>query len=71
MKLWDIRYVKILISKLSQYYYKIWYNETNLSMLYDKLSYPINSIINENYIAWLERVDVVDTFGLRISYLKK
>ena len=40
-------------------------------MFYDKLSYPINSIINEKYMAWLERTDVVDTLESRISYLRK
>ena len=40
-------------------------------MFYDKLSYPINFIINEKYIAWFERTDVVVTLGSRISYLTK
>ena len=40
-------------------------------MFYDKLPYSINSIINEKYIRWLERADVIDTLGSRISYLIK
>jgi len=40
-------------------------------MFYYKLPYPINSIINKQYITWLEKTDVVDTFGIRISYLRK
>ena len=51
IELWDMRYLKNYIAEFSQYYYKIRHNETNLGMLYDKLSYPINSIINEKYIA--------------------
>jgi len=31
----------------------------------------INSIINEKYMAWFERTDVVDTLGSRISFLRK
>ena len=56
-----MRYLKNYIPKFSQYYYKIvynetiGYNETELSMFYANLSYPINSIINEKYIAWLEK----------------
>jgi len=50
IELWDIRYAENYIAKFSQYYYKIEHNETNLSMFYDKLAYPINSIINEKYI---------------------
>jgi len=40
-------------------------------MFYDKLSDPINSIINEKYIAWLEQADVIDTLGSIISFLRK
>ena len=40
-------------------------------MFYDKLPYPINFIINEKYMAWLEKADVCDTLGTRISYLRK
>ena len=40
-------------------------------MFYGKLPNPINFIINEKYIAWLERADVIDTLGSRISYLRK
>ena len=69
--LWDMRYMKNNIAEFSQYYYKIGYNEINFGMFYDKFPYPINSIINEKYIAWLERTDVVDTLGSRISYLRK
>ena len=39
-------------------------------MFYDKLSYPMNSIINQKYMASLERTDV-DTLDSRISYLRK
>ena len=42
------------ITKFSQYYYKIVHNETNLGMFYDKMPYPMNSIINEKYIAYLD-----------------
>ena len=62
-----MRYLENYIAEFSQYYYKIGHNETNLGMFYDKLSYPINSIINEKYMAWLERTDVVDALGSRIS----
>ena len=48
------------------------HNKTNLiGMFYDKLSYPINSIINEKYITLLDKVDVIDTFGTKISSLRK
>jgi len=40
-------------------------------VFYDKLPYSINSIINEKYIAWLEKADVIDTLGPRIFYLRK
>ena len=40
-------------------------------MFYDKFPYPINSIINEKYIAWPERVDVIHTLVTRITYLGK
>ena len=43
-----MRYLENYIAEFSQYYYKIGHNETNLGMFYDKLPYPINSIINEN-----------------------
>ena len=66
-----MRYLENYITEFSQYYYKIGHNETNLGMFYDKLSYPINSIINEKYMAWLERIDVIDTLSSRISYLRK
>ena len=66
-----MRYLENYIAEFSQYYYKIEHNETNLGMFYDKFPYPINSIINEKYMTWLERTDVVDTLGLRISYLRK
>ena len=71
IKLWDMRYLKNYITELSQYYYKIGHNEANLSMFYDKLSYPINSIINEKYIARLGRTNVINTLCSRISYLRK
>ena len=66
-----MRYLKNYIAEFSKYYYNIWHNETNLSMFYDKLPYPINSIINKKYIAWLEKTYVIDTLGSRISYLLK
>ena len=65
-----MRYLKNYITEFSQFYYKIGHNETNLGMLYDKLSYPINFIINEKYMTWLERADIVDTLGSR-TYLRK
>ena len=49
--LWDMRNLKNYIAEFSQYYYKIGHNETNLSIFYDRLPYPTNSIINEKYIA--------------------
>jgi len=71
IELWDMRYLENYIAEFSQYYYKIGHNETNLGMFYDKLPYPINSIINKKYMTWFERTDVVDTLGSRISYLRK
>mgnify|MGYP007039588392 CR=1 FL=1 len=65
IELWDMRYLENYIAKFSQYYYKIEHNKTNLGKFYDKLPYPINFIINEKYIAWLKRTDVVDTLGSR------
>ena len=69
IELWDMRYLENYIAEFSQYYYKIWHNEINVGMFYDKLPYPINSIINEKYMAGLERTNVVDTLGSKISYL--
>jgi len=40
-------------------------------MSYDKLPFPINFIINEKYMTWLEKAYVIDTLGTRISYLRK
>jgi len=40
-------------------------------MFYDKLPYRTNFIINEKYMAWLEKADVIDTLGTRISYTRK
>ena len=54
IKLCDMRYLKNYIAEFSQYYYKSGHNEINLGMFYDKLPYPINSIINEKYMAWFE-----------------
>ena len=54
IELWDMSYLQNYITKFSQYYYKIVHNETNLSMFYDKLPCPINSIINEKYITWCD-----------------
>lgn len=62
-----MRYLKNYIAEFSQYYYKIGHNDTNLGMVYDKLSF----IINEKYIAWFERADVIDTLGSKISYSRK
>jgi len=47
IELWDMRYLGNYIAEFSQCYYKIGHNEINLDMFYDKLPYPINSIINE------------------------
>ena len=66
-----MRCLENYIAEFSQYYYKIGHNKINLGMFYDKLPYPINSIINEKYMAWFERTDVVDTLGSRIFYLQK
>ena len=43
-----MRYLKNYIAEFSLYYYKIGHNKTNLGMFYDKLSYPINSLIMKN-----------------------
>ena len=40
-------------------------------MFYDKLPNSINFIINEKYMAWLEKAYFIETLGIRISYLKK
>jgi len=64
-----MRYLENYIAEFGKYYYKIGHNETNLGMFHDKLPHPINSIINEKYMVWFERTDVVDTLGSRISYL--
>ena len=66
-----MRYLKNYIAEFSQYNYKIGHNDTNLGMFYDKLPYPIKSMISEKYITWLENVDVIDILGTRISYLRK
>ena len=66
-----MRYLENYIAEFSQYYYKVGHNETNLGMFYDKLSYPINSIINDKYVAYLEQVDVINTLGSKISYIRK
>ena len=63
-----MRYLENYTAEFNQYYYKVGHNETNLGMFYDKLSYPINSIINEKYMAWLERTDVVDTLREFLIY---
>ena len=68
IELWDTRYLKNYTAEFSKYYYKIGCNETNLGMFYDRFSY---SKTNEKYTAWFERADVIDTLGLRISYLWK
>ena len=66
-----MRFLENYIAEFSQYYYEIRHNDINPGMLYDKLPYPINSIINELYMTWLEKVDVIDTLCTRISYLRK
>ena len=63
--------MKSYIIEFSQHYYKIGHSETNLGMSYDKLLYPINSIINKKYITRLEKVHVIDILRTRISYLEK
>ena len=64
-------YLETYIAKSSQYYCKIVHNKTNLAIFYGKLPYPISSIINTKYIAWLEKTDVIDTLGIRISCIRK
>ena len=59
-----MRFLENYIAEFSQYYYKIGYNEINLGMFYDKLPYPINSIINEKYMTWLEKADVFENIVL-------
>ena len=49
-----MRYLENYITEFSQYYYKIIHSETNLGMLYDKIPYPINFIMNENRLAGLK-----------------
>ena len=66
-----MRFLENYIAEFSQYYYKIGHNHINLSMFYDKLPYPINSIINEKYMTWFEKACVFDTLRTRISYLTK
>ena len=64
-------YLRNHIAEFSQSCYKIGHNDTNLGMFYDGQPYPINSIMNQNYTAWLERSNVIDTHGIRIFYLRK
>ena len=71
IKNWDMKYLENYIAKVSRYYYKIGHNDTNLEMFRDKLSYPINSIINEKYMTQLEKTYVFDALGTRISYMRK
>jgi len=71
IELWDMRHLENYIAEFSQYYYKIGHNETNLSMFYDKLPCPINSIITEKYMVWFKWTDVVHTLGSKFSYLQK
>jgi len=51
IELWDMRCLENYIVELNQYYFKIGYNESNLGMVYNKLPYPINSIINVKCMA--------------------
>jgi len=62
----DIRYPENYITEFSKYYHKIGHNDINLGIFYEKLPYPINSIINEKYMTWLEKANVVDTLDIRI-----
>ena len=66
-----MRCLKNYIAEFSQYCYKIGHNEINLGMFYDKLPYPINFLINEKCIIYLERADIIDTLDSRISHLRK
>jgi len=61
-----VRDLQKYIAKFSQYYYKIGHNKTNLGMFYDKLPYPTNSAINEKYIAWDGKMDVIEILTIRI-----
>jgi len=63
-----MRFLENYIAEFSQYYYKIGHNDINLDMFYDKLLYPINSIIKKKYMTWLEKAD---TLGIKISYIRK
>ena len=42
-----------------------------MGTFYDELPYPINPIINEKFFTCLQKVDVLDTLGTRVSYFKK
>ena len=66
-----MRFLENYIAEFSQYYYKIGHNDIDFGMFYDKLPYLMNSIINGKYVAWLEKADIFDTLGIRISYLRK
>ena len=35
------------------------------------MTYPINSIINEKYITWLEKVELINNLHTRDLYLRK
>ena len=70
-EIWDMRYLKNYSTEFSKSYYKIGHNDTNLGIFYDKLPYPINLTISEKYVVWLEKADVIDTLGIRISCLRK
>jgi len=59
-----MRFLQNYITEFSQYYDKTGHNDINLGMFYDKLPYPINSIINDKYMTWLEKADVLDTLVL-------
>ena len=49
-----MRYLKNYIVEFSQQFTEL-HNKINLGMFYDKLTHPINSIINEKYTVWLEK----------------
>ena len=66
-----MRYLENYIAEFNQYYYKIGNTKINLGMFYEKLPYSIYSVINEKYISWVEKEDIINTLHTRISYLRK
>jgi len=57
-----MRYMKNCIVEFSRNCYKARYNETNLDMVYDKLSYPISFIVNKKRIAWFETAKLISRY---------